>query len=73
MILGYLIIGILLGTIGAAISLFLSSSVLLAFAIYSGVGSISVVLLAAFRCAQQTLIERKTEEHNATEPRWQSL
>jgi len=56
MVLVYLIIGMLLGTTAAAISLFLGSSVLLALAVYSGVGSISVLILAAFRYAQQTLL-----------------
>ncbi len=73
MVLVYLIIGMLIGTIAAAISLFLGSSVLLALAVYSGVGSISVMLLAIFRYTQLTLIERKAKKHNVIERRWQSL
>lgn len=73
MVLGYLIIGMLLGTTAAAISLFLGSSVLLALAFYSGVGSISVLILAAFQYARLTLIEGKTAKHNPIERRWQSL
>ena len=73
MVLVYLIIGMLIGTIAAAISLFLGSSVLLALAVYSGVGSISVMLLAIFRYMQLTLIERKAKKHNVIERRWQSL
>lgn len=73
MVLVYLIIGMLLGTIAAAISLFLGSSVLLALAVYSGVGSISMMLLAIFRYIQLMLIEKKTAKHNVIERHWQSL
>jgi hypothetical protein len=72
MVLGYLIIGMLLGTTAATISLFLGSSVLLALAVYSGVGGICIMLLVAFRYAQQTLIEKKPTKHNLIERRWQS-
>ena len=48
MVLGYLAIAMLLGAFAAAISLFLGSSVLLAFSVYSGVGVFSVFSLAAF-------------------------
>ncbi len=73
MILVYLIIGMLLGTIAAAISLFLGSSVLLAIAVYSVVGSISIMLLAVFRYVQLTLLQKKATKHNVIERRWQSL
>ena len=73
MVLVYFIIGMLIGTIAAAISLFLGSSVLLALAVYSGAGSITVMLLAIFRYMQLTLIERKAKIHNVIERRWQSL
>ena len=64
MILGYLIIGMLLGTTAAAISLFLGSSVLLALAFYSGVGSFSMLILAVFLHAWRTVIEGQTKKHN---------
>ncbi|AML52580.1 hypothetical protein RC74_16055 [Falsihalocynthiibacter arcticus] len=73
MILGYLIIGMLLGTIAAAISLFLGSSVLLALAVYSGVGSLCMLILAVFLYSWRTVIEGQTKINNATESRWQSL
>ena len=73
MVLVYLIIGMLLGTIAAAISLFFGSSVLLALAVYSSVGSISMMLLAIFRYIQLMLIEKKTTKHNVIKRRWQSL
>ena len=51
MVIVYLIVGILLGAIGAGISLLLGSSALLALAVYAGVGSLGVLLLAAFHYA----------------------
>lgn len=73
MILGCLIIGMMLGTTAAAISLFFSSSVLLALSVYSGFGCLSMLILAVSLYAWSTVIEGKTKKHNATEPRWQSL
>ncbi len=49
MIVGYLIIGILLGTISAAISLFMGSSVLWAIVIYCAVGGLGTFISAAIR------------------------
>lgn len=78
MILGYLVIGILFGTISGAISLSLGSSILLALAVYSGVGSLGVLLLAIFHYARSTIVnsssgrQKKTREANAIEPRWQA-
>jgi hypothetical protein len=46
-ILGYLIVGMLLGMIAAAISLFLGSSLLWALIMYSVVGGLGTLLLAA--------------------------
>lgn len=69
----YIIIGMILGSIAAAISLFLGSSVLLTVAVYSGVGSISIIILAAFRYVQQTLVEKKAKKHDVIERLWQSL
>jgi hypothetical protein len=43
-----MIIGMLFGTIAGTIGLFLGSSVLLALAIYAGVGNVAVVLVETF-------------------------
>jgi Zn-dependent protease with chaperone function len=57
MILGYLIVGMLLGTISAAICLFLGSSLLWALVIYSIVGGLGTFLSAAIVYAISRLSE----------------
>lgn len=51
MILGFLIFVMLISTIAAAISLVLGSSVLQAVAIYSCVGTLSILVCATFQYA----------------------
>lgn len=72
MILAYLILGMMFGTFAAAASLVFGSSVLLALAVYSGVGSISVLLLATFRYAWLMTVEIKDRKPDAFGPYWRS-
>lgn len=57
MIVGHLIVGILIGTIAAAISLFFGSSVLWALGIYVAAGNLGLVLSAASGYVRSELLE----------------
>jgi len=57
-ILGYVIVGMLLGMISAAISLFLGASLLWALVIYSAVGGLGTLLSAAIVYALSRFSER---------------
>lgn len=76
MILGYLIIGALIGMIAAAISLFLGASFILALGIYSTFGGFGAIFLTAChltgRKIKELVVERRTrvERFDKRDPLW---